>query len=307
MKGIRVPDAARAGFDDLARMAALWSTAIVLCLLVGCSPIRAVNALTPSDTYTLAADLPYGDLPRQKTDVYRPTSAPPAGGFPVAVFFYGGTWNSGDRADYRFLGEALASRGVLTYLADYRLYPEVRYPEFLRDNAAAVAYALKDAGPRGGNPRRLFVIGHSAGGYDAAMLALDDRWLKAAGTSPKALAGWVGLAGPYDFYPIDNDDAKPVFFDPNYPPDSQPIAFALPGSPPTFLGAAKRDSVVDPVRNTEQMATRLRAAGVPVTVRLYDRVNHVTLAGAFARPLRWLAPVLDDVAAFMEQTPPSGP
>ncbi|MDB5817009.1 MAG: esterase [Rhizobacter sp.] len=276
-------------------------------MLLGCSPIRAVNALTPTGTYTLAADLPYGDLPRQKADVYRPTSAPPAGGFPIAVFFYGGTWNSGDRADYKFLGEALASRGVLTYLADYRLYPEVRYPEFLRDNAAAVAYALKDAVARGGNPRRLFVIGHSAGGYDAAMLALDDRWLKAAGTSTRALAGWVGLAGPYDFYPIDNDDAKPVFFDPNYPPDSQPIAFARAGSPPTFLGAAKNDSVVNPHRNTEQMAARLRAAGVPVTLELYDRVDHVTLAGAFARPLRWLAPVLDDVAAFIEQTPPSRP
>jgi len=217
----------------------------------------------------------------------------------VVVFFYGGSWNRGERADYKFVGEALASRGVLTLIADYRLYPEVRYPDFLDDCAQALSYGLREAGALGGNPKRVFVMGHSAGAYNAAMLALDARWLERAGQSPKALAGWVGLAGPYDFLPITNPDAKPVFNHPNYPAGSQPLAHADRGSPPAFLGAARTDDLVNPQRNTVGLARKLEAAGVPVSLNLYNRVNHVTLAAAMSWPLRWLAPVLDDVAAFV--------
>ena len=63
----------------------------------------------------------------------------------MVVFFYGGSWNHGERHDYRFVGEALAARGIVTVIPDYRLYPQVRYPDFLKDNAAAVAWALRQA------------------------------------------------------------------------------------------------------------------------------------------------------------------
>jgi acetyl esterase/lipase len=190
---------------------------------------------------------------------------------------------------------------VLTLVADYRLYPEVRYPDFLDDSAQAVAYGLREAARLGGNPKRVFVMGHSAGGYNAAMVALDERWLKHAGQSPAALAGWVGLAGPYDFLPIENPDAKPVFFHPNYPPGTQPIGHVHAGAPPAFLGAASKDHLVDPQRNTVGLGEKLKAAGVPVTVKLYDRVNHVTLIASFSGPLRWMSPALDDVAAFVRR------
>ncbi|HZE91620.1 MAG TPA: alpha/beta hydrolase, partial [Rhizobacter sp.] len=180
----------------------------------------------------------------------------------------------------------------------------VRYPDFLKDSAQALAYGLEQAASLGGNPKRVFVMGHSAGGYNAAMLALDARWLKATGHSPAELAGWIGLAGPYDFYPIDNLDAKPVFFHPDYPPNSQPIEFALAGSPRSFLAAAEKDSLVNPQRNSVGLATRLQTAGVPVTLHLYERVDHLTLIGAFAQPLRWLAPALNDVAAFINGEAP---
>lgn len=268
--------------------------------LAACAPVQTLNALTPRSTYELTADVPYGTHSRQQLDVYRPTATAPAGGWPVAVFFYGGTWNGGDRADYRFVGEALASRGILTLVADYRVYPEVRYPSFVEDSAAAVAYGLRQAAALGGNPRRVFVVGHSAGAYNAAMVALDPRWLKAAGTAPSALAGWVGLAGPYDFYPIENPDAKPVFFHPDYPPKSQPFEFVSANAPRTFLGAAKKDKLVDPQRNAVALGKRLKDAGVPVQVKLYRHVGHVTLAASMAAPLRWLAPVLDDVAVFID-------
>jgi len=273
--------------------------------LTGCSATGVLNAVTPQSTYTLNADVAYGTLSRQKLDIYTPTAARPATGWPVVVFFYGGSWNVGARSQYQFVGEALAAGGVLTLVADYRLYPEVRYPDFLRDSAQALAYGFDQAARLGGNPKRVFVMGHSSGAYNAAMLALDARWLEAAGHSPKELAGWIGLAGPYDFYPIINPAVKPVFFHPNYPPSSQPIGFTSPDAPRSFLAAAVDDELVNPQRNARQLAGKLQAVGVPVTLKLYPRAGHATLIAAFAWPLRWIAPVLADAQAFIEATPPT--
>lgn len=287
-------------FQHLFRALALVVTTLAaLPLLGGCSATGALNALSARGTYTLKAGVPYGEGPRRQMDIYTPTAAPPAAGWPMVVFFYGGSWNSGDRGDYRFVGEALAAQGVLTLIADYRLYPEVRYPAFLQDSAQALAHGLDQARNLGADPRRVFVMGHSAGGYNAAMLALDARWLQATGHRPQELAGWIGLAGPYDFFPTDNPEARPVFFHPDYPPRAQPIEFAPADAPRAFLGAAAEDALVSPERSSVQLAGKLQAAGVPVTLRLYERVNHATLVGAFAWPLRWLAPVLADVRAFI--------
>ena len=274
--------------------------------LVLSSPSRALNALAAVDSRLADTGLAYGPLPRQRYDLYRPPpalTAPPAG-FPLIVFFYGGSWNRGERADYRFVGEALAARGMLVMVADYRLYPEVRYPDFLHDCAAALAHGLARAASLGADPRRVFVMGHSAGAYNAAMMALDARWLRAAGHEPAELAGWIGLAGPYDFLPITNPDARPVFHHPAVPPGTQPIGHVAGAAPlPAFLGAASSDDLVNPQRNSIGLASALRAQGLPVSLQLYTRVDHITLIGAFAWPLRWLAPVLADVAAFVEATP----
>lgn len=276
-------------------------------LMAGCSAIGALNAVTTSSSYSLHADIAYGTQPRQKLDIYTPTAAAPPKGWPVVVFIYGGSWNSGERAQYKFVAEALAAGGVMTLVADYRLYPEVRYPDFLNDSAQALAYGLDHAAQLGGDPTRVFVMGHSAGGYNAAMLALDARWLRAAGHSPNELAGWIGLAGPYDFYPIVNPDAKPVFFHPNYPENSQPLGFVSLAAPRSFLAAAVDDKLVNPQRNTVQLAEKLQAAGVPITLKLYPHASHTTLIGAFAWPLRSIAPVLKDVQAFITSTAPVVP
>jgi len=278
---------------------ALALAIVALIALAACAPVATLNALVPRGTHTLSGNVPYGPLARQRLDIYTPSAAAPAAGFPVVVFFYGGSWNRGERADYKFVGEALASKGILTLVADYRLYPEVRYPDFLTDCAQALAYGLREAKALGGDPKRVFVMGHSAGGYNAAMLALDGRWLQATGHSTRELAGFIGLAGPYDFLPITNPDAKPVFFHPDYPSGTQPIDYARHDSPRAFLAAPVDDKLVNPKRSTMGLARRLQDAGATVTLKMYERVNHMTLAGAFARPLRWLAPVLEDVAVFV--------
>jgi acetyl esterase/lipase len=305
------PRPATSSADDRATWArrVLRTTGIVAMVawLSGCSAVGVLNAITPSASRTVQTGVAYGTLPRQQLDIYQPKAAAPAGGWPVVVFFYGGSWNAGERGDYQFVGEALAARGVLTLVADYRLYPEVRYPDFLVDSAQALAWGLSHAAQWGGNPQRVFVMGHSAGAYNAAMLALDARWLKATGHTPAELAGWIGLAGPYDFFPTNNPDAQPVFFHPNYPPQAQPMDWIAGTAPPTFVGAPEKDALVSPERSTQQIARKLKAAGATVTLKSYPRANHVTLVGAFGWPLRWIAPVLDDVNDFITATPPALP
>ncbi|MBC8058947.1 MAG: alpha/beta hydrolase [Rhizobiales bacterium] len=279
---------------------------LLVVALAACAPVRVLNTLaSASGGHVLKENVAYGPLSRQALDVYTPTATAPPGGWPVVVFFYGGSWNTGERADYRFVGSALAGRGVLTLVADYRLYPEVRYPEFLRDSALALAFGFNEAARLGGNPKRMFVMGHSAGGYNAAMLALDARWLATTGHAPAELAGWIGLAGPYDFFPTENPDAQPVFFHPDYPPRAQPIEFGSVPGVPSFLGAPVNDKLVSPTRSTRALAAKLEAAGTRVTLRSYERASHTTLIGAFSAPLHWIAPVLDDVSAFIADTPPS--
>jgi acetyl esterase/lipase len=276
-------------------------SALVLLALGGCSPVKLLNALTPEASFTRTAGIAYGEDPRQKLDVYAPRH--PLEDAPVVVFFYGGSWNSGEREDYTFVGEALASQGIVAVIADYRLYPQVRYPLFLEDGARAVAWTRAHIRQYSGNPQRLYLMGHSSGGYNAAMLALDPQWLAAVGMAPKDLSGWIGLAGPYDFLPIENPDVRPVFFWPDSPPQSQPINHVSGGAPPALLIAASKDELVNPTRNTEGLASKLRAAGVPVQDLYYSRPNHITLVATLSRPLRSLAPVLKQVVGFIKHTP----
>ena len=281
-------------------------TATVTAALAGCMPLSTFNALVESDSHELITAA-YGASTRQHLDVYVPLEMParvrPAQGWPLVVFFYGGSWKYGERANYRFVGEALAARGIAAVIPDYRLYPEVRYPDFLKDNAAATAWAMREAARFGADPKRVFVMGHSAGGYNAAMVALDARWLGGESITPTQLAGWIGLAGPYEFLPIENPDVKPVFLHPDTPLESEPIRHVSAAVPRTFLAAAPDDDLVNPERNTKQLASKLQKTGIPVTLQIYPYTSHTTLIGAFAFPLRFLAPVLDDVVEFVKAAP----
>ncbi len=263
------------------------------------APVGALNLIARlGGGYALERDIAYGPLPRQRLDVYRPRRAP--AGAPVAIFFYGGSWDSGDKAMYRFVGAALANRGIVTVIPDYRVYPDVRFPTFLEDAARAVASARRSVSP--GAP--VFLIGHSAGAHIAAMLALDPQWLAGEGLTPQHdVAGLVGLSGPYDFLPLHSATLKAIFGPPETLGRTQPINFVGAGAPPAFLATGRGDTVVDP-DNTRRLAERIRSAGGDVETRIYDRVSHQTMIGAFSFPLRPLAPVLADVAAFIRYHAP---
>jgi acetyl esterase/lipase len=260
------------------------------------SPLVLINAITSSHSYTKFSNIPFGLDPRQALDVYRPKSG---GDAPVVIFFYGGSWRSGSRTDYTFVAEALASMGIVVVVADYRLYPQVAYPIFLEDGARAVNWTINEIGRFGGSSRDIFLMGHSAGAYNASMIALDPRWLAKVGRKTTDIRGWIGLAGPYNFLPISNLDARPVFFYPNSPLDSQPIVHVDEDASPALLIAPLSDSLVDPIQNTASLAKKLKENRVNVEYLVFEKVNHVTLIGSFAWPLRGIAPTLQRVGAFV--------
>ncbi|NNG22214.1 alpha/beta hydrolase [Telluria aromaticivorans] len=269
----------------------------VVGALSACSPLSVVNAVSPQGEARTSTGLRYAPGNRHLADIYQPAAG--TANAPVIVFFYGGNWVSGDRKDYAFVGRALAARGFVVVIPDYRLYPEVRYPDFLDDSAQAVAWTRREIAARGGDPAKIFLMGHSAGAYNAAMLALDPRWLGKQGSKPEVLRGWIGLAGPYDFLPVTNRTTRPVFLYPDTPADSQPVDHVTSTAPPALLIAANSDNLVNPARNTGGLAARLRTAQVPVQEVYYDGVNHVTLVASLSTSLRRLAPALDAVEAFV--------
>jgi len=239
----------------------------------------------------------YAPGDRGKLDVYRPPRAQP--GAPIAVFIYGGTWQSGNRGFYRFVGATLASQGIVTIIPDYRLYPEVNYPDFLRDNARAVRWARDHAAELGADPSRLFLVGHSAGAYNAVMLGVDGRWLGEVGMDPgRDIAGVVGWAGPYDFLPLRDEKLKAIFGPPAGLANTQPITHASAGGPPLLLLAGSADKEVDP-GNSTRMAAAVTAKGGQARAKIYPGIGHVGILGAILEAFRHRAPTLADTVDFI--------
>jgi acetyl esterase/lipase len=254
-----------------------------------------LNATISRAGLTVTHDVAYGILPRQKLDIYRPDGAGPA---PVVVFFYGGAWNSGSKRMYPFVAATLARQGNVVVVPDYRLYPQVRFPAFLQDCAQAVAWTQSHLRDIGGDPNRVFLMGHSAGAYNAVMLAVDPAYLAAAGTSRAKIAGVIGLAGPYDFLPMTGEDVKAVFATVGDGPESQPVTYVDGKAPPMLLLAGSADTTVLP-RNTLSLAAKVRARGGQVEDRIFPGVAHIGLVIAMAPLFQGKAPVLPTVEAFI--------
>ncbi len=249
----------------------------------------------------LIKDVRYADRYRGTLDVYQPRRPTP--GAPLVVFVYGGSWQSGEKSIYRFVGKLLASRGFVTVIPDYRVYPKVKYPEFLKDNAQAVVFARAHAAEWGADPRRLFLAGHSAGAYNVAMLAVDRRWPAFAGLDPRRdIAGVVGLAGPYDFLPLRDDTLKIIFGPEETRADTQPINHVDGMAPPMLLLAGSKDSTVDP-GNSTRFAAAIEARGGRATARIVPGKSHVGLLTSLLPSHGGRSETLDAVTDFIDTTP----
>src|SRR5580692_11816467 len=240
-------------------------------------------------------DIAYADGERHTLDVCWPRTATAA---PVVVFFYGGGWRSGHKSMYRYVGKALARHGYVAVVPDYRIYPPVLYPDFLDDGAKAVRWVKDNAHKFGGDPDKIFLMGHSAGAHIAAMLSIDATWLNKVGLAPgRDIAGLIGIAGPYDFLPL-KDEELIVIFGGADRPETQPITHVTPGAPPALLLTGDKDDVVG-AGNSVRFAERLRAAGNEATAVIYPRIGHYIIVAAIAPIIRSLVPVLRDTDTFI--------
>jgi acetyl esterase/lipase len=273
-----------------------WIFAALLGLvLAACSPLSALNILVPERGFERAEGIAYGPQQRQHLDVYVP-HAHDATPLPVIVFFYGGAWQGGNRAEYLFMAQALASQGFVVVVPDYRVYPEAKYPVFVEDGALAVAWVVRNIATHGGDPNRVVLMGHSAGAHIAAMLAYNRRFLDA--NARNAIKGFVGLAGPYDFKPSEAV-IETILGAEGGSELAMPAHWVRGGEPPSLLLTGDEDTRVEP-GNTDRLARRLHAVGSPVEVRHYTSLNHSTLLVRFAAPLRD-DELLQTVAAFVRR------
>jgi len=277
-----------------------WNRWFTLALALGVSGCTSAafliaNTATLTGSYERSTDHRFGSDPRQRLDVYSPERA---SGRPVVIFFYGGSWTSGGRGLYRFVGAALAERGFVVVIPDYRLYPQVKFPDFLDDGARAIAWVQQHAPEFGGDPYRIVLMGHSAGGHEAAFLAYDSALLKKSGAHPEWIVGLIGLSGPYALEP-DTDVLNTIFASPYTPADWQPVRFVTAQSPPTLLVHGTADDVVT-IRHAQRLRDALQAHHVRVETQFYPGKHHVDTIAGFSIPARGRTPVLEQSVAFIE-------
>lgn len=276
----------------------------IVAAAIASLPAHAISVMDPFNlpaamdggTAKVGDGIAYADGQRHKLDVYAPEQRGEAA--PVVYFIYGGGWNRGERSDYQFVGRALASRGFVTVIADYRLVPEVTYPGFLEDNANALRWVQDNIASYGGDPDRLFLAGHSAGAYNAVMLALDPSFLRDYGVTLQ-IRGVAALSGPYDFYPFEYGEVQSAFGSAPNPEGTQPINLVTAETPPMYLATGTTDPIVR-MQNTERFAQRLKDSGVWVTTRYYEGFGHMEPVIAMGSLWRWRMPVLDDMVAFFQ-------
>jgi len=270
---------------------------LLLATIPSCAPRHAAELIFLSHRFDLVSDISYGGKARQHLDVYRPRGRrTPA---PVIVFLYGGRWQAGTKRDYRILGDALTRRGLVVVVPDYRRYPEVRFPVWVEDAAGAVRWVRDSIGTMGGDPARIFVMGHSSGAHTATLLALDRHYLEDAGIPPSTIRGFISLAGPVATTWTD-PDVQDLMGPRKLWARTYPIEQVDESAPPLLLLHGGRDRLVSSA-NSLRLAARIRARGGCAPVMVYRSLGHIGIVLALALPRFGIAPVLDDVMAFVHR------
>jgi acetyl esterase/lipase len=272
----------------MARLLSLLSA----MLAAGCSQamFAAVNAPVALSGVKVIAEQSFGADKTDKLDIYVPEKRDEKAALPVVVFFYGGRWTEGTRAQYKFVGEAFARRGFVTVIPDYRKYPDVKFPAFVEDGAKAVSWTVDHIAEYGGDPRRIYIAGHSSGAHIGALLATDERYLAAHGKSKTMIKAFAGLAGPYAFTP-EEEDLKDMFGPPARYKEMQAPTHVTGKEPAMLLLWGEDDNVVGAF-NHEELAAKIKDSGGCAVVKTYPGIDHVWILGA----LSWLGRGKPDIA-----------
>ncbi len=283
-------------------------TVLFLCSvlsLVGCTDLGlfVINRLAAFSDYTVVENIAYGPDKLQQLSVYKPGNNPADADAARAtiIFFYGGCWGGCrtlDKEAYLFVAEAITSRGYNAVLVDYRRHPAVKFPDIIDDARLAVEWVHLNIERYGGDSKQIFIMGHSAGAHLGAMLTLDETYLTAE--TYRAIRGFIGLAGPYDFLPHTEAYQYIVFGPESRYADSQPINFVDGTEPPLLLLYGNDDAQVKP-RNIVNLARTIRAHGGTVETHFYDGINHAEIIAALSIPLQSSAPVVDDIFHFVRR------
>lgn len=288
----------------------LFGATILLVALFGLGLLRmagpaqldfADRLLRRGEAPEMVRGIAYGTDAMQAYDLYSPAGIGKDCGskaLPILVFFHGGSWRDGERSSYGFVGRAFAERGFHVVVADYRKMPAARFPAFVEDAAAVIAQ-VHNRPPVCADPKRLFLAGHSAGAHIAMLAALDRKWLAAHQLDTSIIAGVIGLAGPYDFYPFTSEAARAALGQWPSPQETQPIHYARGDAPPLLLLTGDADTTVKP-RNSRALAKAVSDLGGQASMRSYAGITHSGIVMAIARPFRSKAPVIEDVVAFTE-------
>ena len=278
-----------------------YLVAIMACLSSACSPVKVLNSLVPETSYELVSAVGYGNHQRQKLDIYLPKNSKTSDAAKkVIIFYYGGNWDSGERADYKFAAEALVSKGYIVVVPDYRVYPDVLFPGFMTDPVSAAKWVKTNIKQYNGDANKVFLAGHSAGAHIAVMMAINAEYLAKESLKPSDFAGVIGLAGPYDFLPLTSDRLKTIFGSEAEQWKSQPINFVDGKNPPLLLAVGMKDSTVWP-RNSINLAKKIKHNNGLVEVVEFAGYGHIDMVAKLAKPLRGNGELLKSVAAFIDK------
>ena len=275
------------------RFLSLSLVSAISVLSAACSPIGFLNGITPSSSYSLAKDLPYGELDRQKLDIYKAES--PKNNTPVIVYIHAGSWKDGSKDLYKFLGEGFAREGYDIVVPNYRLYPESIFPDFVEDAAQAVAYVSKRY-----PDRSLALIGHSAGGHIVTLLGTDGRYFENAGVNMcSTVSSIVGFAAPTGAYPL-TDEPYVTIFPERFGGKDAPLNNVDSPSPPMFLMNGGKDTTVGP-KNSEELAAAINARGGKAIYKLYPDLNHSDPAKVMSKYFDGDSTLKADVIDFIDK------
>lgn len=271
------------------------------------SALAIVNGLTASGGVTVSRDILYGDEATQDLDIYYPKPLARAmkaqkaitTTYPMVVFVHGGSWETGNKEEYAFVGQSLAKAGYVTAVINYRKAPEHVYPDYVEDTAKAIAWSYQNAPSLYADPQRLAVIGHSAGAFNAVAAIANEDFLAPYGISPDDIKAVVGIAGPYS-YDFRKFESASAFAADATPDEVMPDRQIKGSQPPYLLLTAENDNIVYDT-NTIKMTQALKDRGVTVENGVINGASHATSIGAMAPPLRWVNDVRAQVLSYLDK------